>query len=283
MKSAWMRRASAIIGAVVALAAPAVAGQEPLERARRSYNGGRFDEAIEAAEQARADPARAAPAAVVLARAHLERFRATGDAGDLLAGRSALRDLAVGRLTARERTEWEIGLAESLYLEGRPGPAAELFGRLLDRARSSVEPPHYDRLLSWWAMSVERDHDQRSPGERAAAYRRILRRMEDEARRSPPSAAALYWLVAAARGAGELDRAWGVAVAGWVVAAATGAGARLRQDLDRLMLQAVIPDLARRQTGARTDTREAVDAMATLAARWEEIKGDWGGPDEEER
>ena len=69
--------------------------------------------------------------------------------------------------------------------------------------------------------------------------------MEEEVRRDASSTAASYWLVAATRGAGDLDRSWAAAVAAWVRAAlAPDRGATLRADLDRLVTQALIPDRA---------------------------------------
>ena len=49
-----------------------------------------------------------------------------------------------------------------------------------------------------------------------AAPRALGDRMEIEVRIDPGSAPANYWLAAAARGAGDLDRAWHAAIAGWI-------------------------------------------------------------------
>src|SRR5205823_4453982 len=62
----------------------------------------------------------------------------------------------------------------------------------------------------------------------------------------PTSAAAVYWLSAAAHGQGDLQGAWNAAQAGWVRAAlAADRGVRLRADLERLVLRALIPERAR--------------------------------------
>ena len=55
---------------------------DPLTKARRAYNERQFDEAITAAKLAIDVPASSNVAAVVLARAYLERFRA-GTGSDL--------------------------------------------------------------------------------------------------------------------------------------------------------------------------------------------------------
>ena len=66
-----------------------------------------------------------------------------------------------------------------------------------------------------------------------------MTRLERELGQHPDSAAAAYWMVAAARGAGDPARAWNLAMAGWVRA---GRGAvTLRADLDRLVLQGCDP------------------------------------------
>src|SRR5262245_36158490 len=54
-----------------------------LAKARTLYNQRQFDEAIAAASQARRQPDLADMAAIVLARAHLERYREHADPADL--------------------------------------------------------------------------------------------------------------------------------------------------------------------------------------------------------
>ena len=71
--------------------------------------------------------------------------------------------------------------------------------------------------------------------------------MEAELRRDSASGPANYWLAAAARAVGDLDRAWSAASAGWIRASlAPDRGVALRADLDRLVTQAIIPDRAAR-------------------------------------
>ena len=92
--------------------------------------------------------------------------------------------------------------------------------------------------------------------------------MEDETRQDPSSTAASYWLVAATRGAGDLDRSWAAAAAAWVRAVlAPDRGAALRADIDRLVTQALIPDRA-----SRADPHDRRQAMATMIGEWEEFR-----------
>ena len=80
--------------------------------------------------------------------------------------------------------------------------------------------------------------------------------MEKELAADSASAPAAYWLAAAARGTGNLDRALNAAMAGWVTAPlGRDHGAALRADLDRLMVQGIIPDRARPPPAARRETR----------------------------
>ena len=100
--------------------------------------------------------------------------------------------------------------------------------------------------MDWWATSVDR-HAQVTPLHRIELYERIVNRMDAELRAHPGSTAAAYWLPAAARSMGDLDRAWTSAIAGWLRARVTGGhGAALRADLDRLVQTAIIPERARR-------------------------------------
>jgi hypothetical protein len=80
-----------------------------------------------------------------------------------------------------------------------------------------------------------------------------------------------YWLVASARGSGDLEGAWSSAMANWVRAAlAPDRGAALRGDLDRLMVQAIIPDRA-----ARLASKDTAAVITGLLAEWESFKAGW--------
>ena len=254
------------------------AAQDPAAaEARALYNAGRFDEAIVAA--GRASSAGQPAAAVVAVRARLERFRLAGDPDDLAHARDTLQGLPVDRLSRSERIEWELGVAEALYLDGQPGPASELFDGLLSRTGEiGAEPAEH--LLDWWATALDafaRRGDAVCPD---GVYARIAERMEATRRRQPWSAVAAYWLAAAVRGTGDLDRAWNLAIAGWIRAPVINEGAALRVDLERLVLQGIVPDRAQRETGRATDAPETVAVMAEWAARWEATTRQWAGPAE---
>lgn len=261
---------------MLALLGPAALGQaadqDPLVRARVLYNQAAYEEAIAAAMEALKSPADANAALLVLGRARLERFRSSNDRGDLAAGRDDLMRVNPLALTPRERVELELGLAEALYLEQAYGAAAEVLDALLPRVHL-VGAHAGERVLDWWATTIDRAAQTRPPAERAALYGWIIDRMEAELRRDPGSAPAAYWLAAAARGAGDIERAWDAAVAGWVRAPFTqDRGAALRADLDRLVLQALVPERARHMATAQ---RDADTAAAALAAEWALIKERW--------
>lgn len=257
---------------VIATALSPPADRAALVRARELYNREQYEAAIVAAMEARTDPVWADSAALVLARAHLEKFRRTADPQDLAAARDLLRAVRPAGLSPRDRAELVIGLAESLYLDDAYGAAAELFDSALTRAEL-VGPRARERVLDWWASALEREAQNRPVGERDQLFQRMLARMEEELRRDPGSAAAAYWLAAAARGLGDLERAWEVAIAGWVRAPLTfDRGAALRADLDRLVLQGVIPERVRQLPGPARDHEQAA---AGMRAEWELIKERW--------
>lgn len=240
----------------------------PLEQARELYNQHRYDAAIEAAARAGRTPALIDAAALVLARAHLERYREAGEALDLSTAREALARIDPVRLMPRERTELLVGWGELLYLEGHFGAAAEQFE--LGFARG--EEPRDARLLEWWASALDRQAQLTPPDARKAAYGRIVQRMEEELRRHAGSTVASYWLVVAARGAGDLQRAWDAAIAGWIRAPLSGEqAAALRDGLDQLVREAIIPERAR-----RAPLRDEAKRMtAAMQAEWDTLKQAW--------
>lgn len=247
------------------------AGQaDALARARQAYNAQRFDEAISLATEARGIERVAQSAALVFARASLERFRLTGDVADIATARQALLTIDPGRLTQTESSEFRLGTAELLFVDEQFGAAAEIF----ETALTTVEEAHRERVLDWWASSLDR-HAQLAPdGERQRRYGRLLAGIENELSRRPSSPVATYWLAAATRGVEDLDRAWSVAVAGWIQAPALAPGQRsvdLRQDIDRLMRDAIIPERAKRATPPADP--EAL--KVALAAEWASIKQRW--------
>lgn len=257
---------------VAALVSAGAGPRDALLRARQLYNQQQYDEAIDAAAEARGAPDLADAAALVVARAHLERFRRTEDPADQTAARDTLAKIDPARLEPSDRFELMIGLGESLYLEDKAGAAAEEF----ELALSSVgdrDAARRERVLDWWASALDRQAQLGPSGRQGAVYARIVRRMEDELRRNAGSAAASYWLVAGARGSGDIDRAWGAAIAGWVRASMVGEErASLRADLDRIVYKAIIPERARQLSSS---PEASAQAMAAMRVEWDAIKQIW--------
>lgn len=265
------RAAAALAAALLALAPTAARAASPaseaLARARLLYNQQQYEQAIAAAEPAVAVPALADVARLVIGRASLERFRQTAAVQDLDVGRNALRQVHAAALTARDRIELLVGLGEALYLANEFGAAAELFASAIDPAPTGEAR---DTALEWWASALDRLAIGADPDAREAVYAQVVARMDAELGRDVTSAVAAYWLAAASRGAGDLERAWSAAVAGWVRAPLSGArAASLRADLDQLMQTGIIPDHAREMGGDRDQ------AIAALKKEWEEVKGNW--------
>jgi hypothetical protein len=255
--------------AVLVVGAAAEAA-DPLAEARRLYNQGEYDTAARYAREALEMSGVVESARLVLGRIHLERYRRTADSADLSLARESLRAIDPGALGTNERAELAVGIGQTLFLEDKFGSASESFERALDSA-AVLGPAAHERVLDWWATSLDRLALTRPRDSREPFYRRIAERMEKELSRDPASAPATYWLVAALRGAGSLDRAWYAAAAGWVSAMlARDRGAALRADLDRLVLQAIIPERA-----ARLQPRDVKTAATSMTAEWEALKASW--------
>ena len=256
---------------IVTLASIGAGPTDALSRARQSYNRREYDAAIVAATEARRAPNLADAATLVLARAHLERFRQSANPADLTAARDELQQIQPARLAPADAVELIIGLGESLYLDDRAGAAAEEFDLALGHLNPG-NPGVRERVLDWWASALDRQATLGPESERRALYGRIVNKMEEELRRDAGSAAASYWLTAGARGAGDLERAWGAAIPGWVCASMAGdRRAALRTDLDRIVSQAIIPERAR-QTSL---SGEVAQAAAAMRGEWETLKQTW--------
>jgi len=252
------------------LVMPAVAADQ-LAEARRLYNLGQYETAEKLAREAMAIPARADAARVVLGRIQLERYRQSSDPKALRQARESLRSVDAAPLDAAERVEFTVGLAEALYFEEKFGAAAQLFESVRQRSALLGTAAH-ERVLDWWATAVDRQAQTRQPDERPAIYARVLERMTEEIAEYPGSAAAGYWLAAAARAGGDIERAWHAAIAGWLRAPlADDRGAALRADLDRLVTQAIIPERAAKLAG-KNDPKEGQTAMT---AEWDSFKKAW--------
>lgn len=270
----FLRRAAfgAAIGvaALLTTAGPVQANRADLARALALYNERRFDQAIEAATMARKTPDTQDAAAVVLARAHLERYRESADPADLGAAREALGAVRAGVLEPRARIEYLMAVGQALFLEDEFGAAASLFASGVAPARD-VDPALAEAMLDWWGSAMERQAHVSPPERRKELFSALVADMRLELSRDPESAAASYWVAAGLRGAGDALAAWEAATAGWARARLAGArSATLRADLDKLVLQGIIPD--------RVRTLEASDRAATasqLRADWELVKQRW--------
>jgi hypothetical protein len=245
-----MRRWAWIVLCLIACGPDARAAddRDPLARARLLYNQRQFEAAIAAADQVRLNPARADSADLIAARAYLEQFRES-EADD-------------------ERVEFIVGLGETLYFDSSYGAAASVFESVIAPA-SALTPDERERVLDWWASALDRDARPRSEFERQPIYQRIRDRMTAELAASPNSFTAAYWIPAAARGQGDLQGAWNSAQAGWVRAPLSNEhGTALRDDLDRLVLRALVPERAR-QMGQSPDL---------VRLEWEQFKQLWEDP-----
>ncbi|MFO7691798.1 MAG: hypothetical protein R6V57_01815 [Vicinamibacterales bacterium] len=260
----FLKRAGLLLAALLALGA---APQHPLARARELYNQQQYDAAIAAAREAGARLELADAAAVVLGRAHLERYRGAPAEADLAAAREALVAIDTSRLEARERLELLIGLGELLYFEGHYGAAAELFGSALEGTGADAAAREF--VLDWWAMALDHEAQASSDDDRRRIYVRLLARAEPAASGDAPLAAAMYWVAAGSAGMDDFGRAWHAAIAAWVRAPlAAGSRALLRADLERLVQQVVIPGRAV-MLAAAADPKETIAAMQS---EWNAIK-----------
>jgi hypothetical protein len=265
-------RSLLILLVVIAAARPVAAARktDPLVAARHFYNLAQYDQAIEAARQAVSRPATMPSARLIMGRSRLERYRTSVAPNDLEDARADLRAVDPAALDARERIELQVGLGELLYFEERFGAAAELLAPIVEQADSQA-PDTRARALDWWATALDHQAQAMAMTERAPVYARLIARMEAELRRDPASAPAGYWIAAASRGSGDLDRAWSAAVAGWIRAIlARDRGVALRSDLDKLVTEGIIPDRAAK---APRERRQAV--AASLAAEWDTFKKSW--------
>jgi len=249
----------------------ALADESPaLAKARALYNAGDFAGAIDAASMARKDAAWADAAALVVARAHLENYRQRADAEDLSAARAALSEVRAAALTSRDQVDLVIGLGQSLYLGEIYGAAAELFDTALSRS-GLLAPRDRLLLLDWWATALDREAQSRPADRRFRVFERIASRMNEEIQRDPGSPVANYWLAVSARGEGDIDAAWNYAVAAWVRSTLSPETTeKLRDDLDRLVAQALIPERSR-----TLSSRDPQEAVAALKTEWDLLKSQW--------
>jgi hypothetical protein len=240
---------------------------DPLTQARILYNQGQFEAAVAAAERARLMPGLVDRSDLIAARAYLERYRETVAIEDLTRARERLRRVDPQQFDARERTEFIVGLGETLYFDESYGAAADLLESVLDGgAGDALAEDARERVLDWWATAVDREAWTQPYTDQQGSYQRIRERMRDELTVRPGSAAAGYWAAAAARSQGDLEAAWYAVEAGWVRATlAADGGVEQRLALDQLMLLAIVPERAR-ALGQSVDD---------LRLRWEQFKERW--------
>lgn len=254
----------------VMAAVPAAAQRAELARARTAYNESRFDEAIEAALVAQKVSVTSDAATVVLSRAYLERYRQRANPADLAGARVQLGTIRVSNLDARDRVDFLMALGEALFFEDDYGAAASLFESGLDAAVAQGDVTG-EAMLDWWGSAMERQADALPKEQREALFKRMRDRMGRELEREPGSAAAAYWIVVATRGTGDAHGAWELAVAGWVRARFAGSrSATLRADLDKLVLEGVIPDRVK-QLGSE----KRWQAESELRTEWAVVKERW--------
>jgi hypothetical protein len=246
----------------------------PLHQARVAYNEGRFDDAITAAEAAREVPGLANDAAVVLARARLERFRSDrGELADLPAARALLKEVDPSRLAPGDHVEYLVGLGEALYLDEPPqfGAAAEFFEIALARLDAPADAASRELVFEWWAGALDRLAQFSPESDRRLVYDRLLAGAASERARDDTSPVAWYWLAVASRGHGDVERAWSQAVAAWIRTVDAGArGSRVRAELDLLVTEVILPERA-----VRLAPGDARSAVPWLQAEWTEIKRRW--------
>ena len=256
---------------LLALSVPSVSAQRAdLARARTLYNQRQFDAAIEAAMVAQKVSTTSDAASVVLARAHLERYRERANPDDLSAARVALGTVRVSNLDPRDNVDFLMALGEALFFEDDYGAAATLFESGIEAAVAQG-PQTAEAMLEWWGSAMERHADTLDKEPRTAAFVRLRDRMAREQERRPGSAAAAYWFVVGTRGSADPIEAWEAAVAGWVRARLAGAySAKLRSDLDKLVLEGIIPD---RVHAAPPDKREQTES--DLKTEWAVVKERW--------
>jgi len=269
-----MRGCVVLLSFAAVLAPPTLAraAEHPaLAQARVLYNAADYDGAIVSAASARLDAASSDAAALVAARAYLERYRLqTNDPADLIAAREALGTVRVATLKPRDQIDLLVGFGQALFLGEEFGAAAELFDTALSRA-SMLPERDQGLLLDWWASAVDREAQRLPVDRRAPLLARVSERMEAALRIDPGNATANYWLSVATRGAGDFERAWHTAVAAWVRAPLRPeSAATLRSDIDRFVTTVLVLERARSRA-----VKDQPTAIAEFRAEWDLVKESW--------
>ena len=272
-------RGTFVIWALALLWPALVVAQTDLERARALYNEGLYDDSIAAAMLAKNKPAAAPSAALIAARARLERFRKGKDPKDLATARADLVSLNPRNLAPQEAIEWQIGLGTALFLDDQPGPAADMFTSVLPSARAKISPAELEKLVEWWAATLSKVAEALTGSARKEAYLAMRSAVREELDRNPLSRPATYWTVVSRRGTGDLDGAWNAAVAGWIRVGSQPDAKEFRGDLERFVTQTLIPERAQLRTGQRLDSRATMSEIAVMNEEWRAIAARWSdGP-----
>lgn len=270
-----LRLTIALMFGLAVLWPASAAAQNDLERARSLYNAGQFEEAIAAATTAKSKAALAPSATMIAARARLERFRQSDDPKDLAEARTELASLDPQTLAPQEAIEWQIGLGSALVLENQLGPAAEMFTSILPEARVRLSGAEFEKLLEWWAGTAARVAEGLSGSARTERYAKLRDAVREEMNRDPLSRPATYWTVVAARGAGDPEGSWNAAVAGWIRAGSQSVSTTLRADLERFVVQTLIPERAQARTGQRLDAEATLAEITSMTEDWRTLVSRW--------
>jgi hypothetical protein len=153
-----------------------------------------------------------------------------------------------------------------------------MFSTILPTARTRLGQAEIDKLVEWWASTAARVAESQTGDARKAAYVEMLKGVREEIGRNPLSWPASYWLVVAARGAGDFESAWNAAVTGWIRAGSRQDGQQHREDLGRFVTQTLIPERAQARTGQRLDAQVTQTEIAALTEQWRALTEHWQPP-----
>ena len=179
--------------------------------------------------------------------------------------------MRVSNLDTRDHVDFLMALGEALFFEDDYGAAATLFESGIDGAIAQGTETG-EAMLEWWGSAVERhadalERDGAHHRVRAAARSDGARAVAQSRHRPPPRIGSSSARAAAA----TPIEAWDAAIAGWVRARLAGArSATLRADLDKLVLEGIIPDRVRSLAADRR-----AQAESDLRAEWAVVKERW--------
>ena len=204
-----------------------------------STTWGTIDQALDALRGRSRTPAQPLLSHLIIGRVRLERYRSPRHR---CSGARRRRGRFSRRRSARAQSTRAAGAA------GRAGrcccssmiasaPAPSCWSRCSTRT-ASLAPDAHDRAVEWWAIALDAQAQAQPPDRSPAAYQRSVDADGAGAAARPGLGAAGYWLAAASRDAGDLERAWAAALAAWVRASlapdgAAGPARRSRQARDR--------------------------------------------------